>query len=439
MVNVLGAHCLGENHDTFEKYRSYRQSGHYGAALDCLERLPASEIGKHPFHFLRGELLFNVGKYRDAYNSLVESESRMEKLPEQFLLLKGKCAVKIDKTALAVASFVSYATNSSSGIDRDNRVASAITNCFTRKADRRRFLDECGRRSACPRIRIWKGLVAMNEGKNEIASDILDDFLKDYPDDQRCLYWRCRVAIYLNTPGIAMQYYRKLLEVDSLHAGGFNVLEVPKTSDFVAPAHGVAQVRAMLKDRPQLGAAYDERNPLHVWTAIQFASNVVEAPIEWSNRFDEHGEVAAYHEYLRRSNKWIVCVREENDGKRRSADQQWSSLLFELENIKNQDMFTNLRQLAAHNKIDKIEFVTLTTALEFEAERRTKAFYALAFYPWSVANNYASSPADWEVSVHLTIEDVLDATNESTDVWKSYCDEYDQLRFDQMRKEAIRK
>lgn len=139
--------------------------------------------------------------------------------------------------------------------------------------------------------------------------------------------------------------------------------------------HGEAQIKRMLLDRPQMTANVSPTNPICSWAIRRFAGEGSTSKIFW-NQLPPDWQCIAQHDYPEGYRAGSVRLRLLNkEGKLVDGELLWAGLVFELFNIQHGVEFRKLRDDAFAGKLSREEWVRQNTKLEFEAIRKTEAFY----------------------------------------------------------------
>lgn len=161
-------------------------------------------------------------------------------------------------------------------------------------------------------------------------------------------------------------------------------------------AHGQAQLRAMLSDRPALGEILVDDDPLRTWTAARFAGAASGFRITWDgicppagveaqSRFDPRPAIRVHplHQHGRLA------------GTRKSPGDLWADLVFELHNIAQAPKFRAAWRRVLAGELSEAGWIEAVTRAEHRALLDSRAFYRTRWRPWMRRREVAPLTHRW--------------------------------------------
>jgi hypothetical protein len=198
-------------------------------------------------------------------------------------------------------------------------------------------------------------------------------------------------------------------------------------------SHGVAQLRRVIQDRPQLGRRLNETDPLWIATAYLFGGAKTEIRPVWSSMFDEapRNTSIALTRFETLSSPTIL-VAGKQAGSELSPDRVWSGLIFELHNaLMHDDVSRSFAAKVRDGSITHDEYVLGIAREEYNAVRDARLFYVTVYLPWACERGVSSSPSEWFCARIRTPQEYLASlTNRRTYPWAYYSLQYDRIRVD---------
>jgi hypothetical protein len=160
-------------------------------------------------------------------------------------------------------------------------------------------------------------------------------------------------------------------------------------------AFGEKQLRCMISDRKRMARFVSVGDPVWTWTARQFAGEGIGAKICWNNN-EPVDALAENQGPTDHHGTGEISIREtDGEGKLRDGEEQWSSAIFELFNIRNTPQFDKAWADIAIKNISKEEYIRQMTKLEFKAELKETWFYRTIWVPHAIENDLPSTGYYW--------------------------------------------
>lgn len=166
--------------------------------------------------------------------------------------------------------------------------------------------------------------------------------------------------------------------------------------------HGEEQLRAIVRDRPEMAQYCKPGDRLWNWAVHMLAGDGVGEPIYWNSEPLKYH--AARHSYPQpQSNGWIQIspdpiLREDGDGT--AFEHLWACLVFELHNMTFAKDFARVVREVEAGKLQQQEYVLAVARIERQAKQLQSAFYAHVFLPWALESGFRDSePEYWLVSL----------------------------------------
>ena len=258
------------------------------------------------------------------------------------------------------------------------------------------------------------------------------------PSERDAFYMRSRVSVKLGDVNQAIADIRSLLDLDSAQKGGFEKSRRFKVSEHDL-AHGRDEMMKMFRDRPKMKFGDDIENAAAIdWVSRQFAGEKLGQRIYWESNLPD-GDVEACH--MPPINGVQASIRispthrtGKHIGRPRTFDELWDSFAFECHNICNVNAIEKLLGKVSRRKISEREFVLEMARLEYEATRRSRAFYVLQFVPWMEEKGADLNPAAWYLELPLTFNVWINMFDDPNGYpWSAFCPIYEQAKHDRLR------
>ena len=193
---------------------------------------------------------------------------------------------------------------------------------------------------------------------------------------------------------------------------------------------GERQISQILEDRPEMRGVVTRNSPIWKFVEERFETGDCGARIYWVSNEPVSGQDAEYA--LRYGNTPThVFLTSKNTV---SGVDKWASLVFELHNTENVDAVSELSTDVKKGRVGKSQFVERGIKLEFEALKKTQAFFKQnpifnttpEESPWYHA--MAARSDDFDYYLRL-----LRASNRASD--KAYLDYYSMM-FDSLKEDS---
>lgn len=417
-----------------DRIRTLVARNEYEKALTAVDEIPSELRQELKASFQKGYFLYKLGLHRQAVEAFKASESQNENASPLRSYLHGICALEVEQYRESLQKFTEYVASPDDGQDQDRRVADAIRLSEKGRDGALSFLQTPeAQELTCGTSVLWRGILAYEAEDLDAAERLVGAFLESKPRHERALFWRCKIRQKRGREADAISDYATLLRINPAHGGGFD--EAKARRQIEAPGnimYGRWQTEKMLADRPRMGERFDPANPLHVWVAIAFQRMPEDRSILWDAEF-RRTDASAYSGYATAMPCWAIHVSNvhqigKQKGKEMSADDLWSSALFELENLRNRPAFSATHNQARREEISRRDFSLALAQLEWGAGLRTRAFFTLVYFPWATEHGLVPSFAPW-FEPSLTFDDrKASFADDDYYPWKIYGKQYDSLR-----------
>lgn len=141
-----------------------------------------------------------------------------------------------------------------------------------------------------------------------------------------------------------------------------------------ARTFGHRQVEQLIEDRPSMVGVVIPGSPASAWCVSQFNSGYFGSRIHWDNTEPQFGTGA---ECIMQADLRYAppCIRI-SSGREVSGKDKWISLIYELENIRNEPRLRTLKKRAYTNAISEDEFVRECQRLEFQVIGRIREHFS---------------------------------------------------------------
>jgi len=207
----------------------------------------------------------------------------------------------------------------------------------------------------------------------------------------------------------------------------------PRSGEAISEAnrqHGERQLRQMLQDRPAMREHGEEAKALYEWAVSRFAGGDFGQRIVWDASPPPPFATCANH---RRSKETPSCIRvaercsdEKGTSRKRSFEELWHDVVFELYNITNSDDFQRYTKEASEGRLSRESFVAAVMQSESYAAERTRAFYVRVFLPWAQQYGVSTNPYSWGLGLRSDpMESLLQFVTENEPYWRAYSRQYD--------------
>jgi hypothetical protein len=202
-----------------------------------------------------------------------------------------------------------------------------------------------------------------------------------------------------------MTFVPRLLAALALLAGSLYA-QMPNGTDprgFVASAdaaiapEAVANLKALLEDRPELLTIMSPQDDVWTWLAIHFTNGGW--IIRWSNEQTTLSHYLARHTYTTDWHPVIFIARKLGNGAPIAPEAQLSGLVFELLNATHEHEFYDLTSRAVRGDLTRDEFVLANAKIEFSVCRKTQEFYHDVWQPHVLRNHLSDGAGNWHLSV----------------------------------------
>lgn len=194
----------------------------------------------------------------------------------------------------------------------------------------------------------------------------------------------------------------KSIEDSDDHAGkGYQPLrETPLDEE--ALRHGEEQLKAILRDRPEMAEYVKPGDRLWTWAVRKLAGEDIGEPIYWNPR--SMRILGASHQMP--TDVYVGSIRlsadpeVRGDGDGTAFESLWSKLVFELHNITFAKHFSRVFDGAGSGRSSHEQFLIDISQVESQAGELTSAFYAHVFLPWAQEAGFrASNTQFWYLNV----------------------------------------
>ncbi len=141
-------------------------------------------------------------------------------------------------------------------------------------------------------------------------------------------------------------------------------------------AHGEAQVKKMIADRPIMARYVSKGDRVWTWTVRQFAGEGLGVRIFWNNEEPECDHVMADNRGpYGQLTTGRIRIRRTCNGRVLDGEEHWSAAIFELFNVRGTPEFNKIDDAAFNGKIDRDAYIRRTCQVEFQAELLQTWFY----------------------------------------------------------------
>lgn len=131
-------------------------------------------------------------------------------------------------------------------------------------------------------------------------------------------------------------------------------------------SHGARQLAGLLEDRPAMKEALSSEDSAYQWALSQLEEGMFGKRIYWDGNRPKSGRPAE-HQWT--PNYVVIRI---SDSRRYSGVDQWTCLIFELENARNVKAFEELQKQVRKRTIGREEFAIQCVRLEHNACNRTR-------------------------------------------------------------------
>lgn len=189
------------------------------------------------------------------------------------------------------------------------------------------------------------------------------------------------------------------------------------------------QLQQMMVDRPTMLEVVDSNNQIWQWVQQQMAGEHTQSLIYWQDTaaayFPIPTGVKAVHAYPTATIEGRVWVKNTDD-----SEQMWSSLIFELHNIRNGSAFEQVEEAAKNWHCDKATYIYSYAHLEYQAAKATKDFYTTTWLPYCQNRGIKTTPQYWFYYLPDTFEGwwaMFDQEEQQGYPWHPYSGYYDKI------------
>lgn len=144
--------------------------------------------------------------------------------------------------------------------------------------------------------------------------------------------------------------------------------------------HGKEQFAQLKKDRPEMAGYVEAGDGAYNSLVRQFAGEGVGYRIFWKNESPQNGADGENH-YDEHPPRGLVRVKRQNKDAYDKAEAQWSTLVYEVINIRTTPSFQKAWTDALAKRINKEEWMRICCSLEFRTMKRAKSFYREVWVP----------------------------------------------------------
>jgi hypothetical protein len=193
--------------------------------------------------------------------------------------------------------------------------------------------------------------------------------------------------------------------------------------------HGYTQLKTITKDRPLMLSivhASDE-NVIWNWVQRKLAGEDIGSRIFWqdtaSYSFPIPTGVKAVHAYPTATTEGRVWLQNT-----KHPEQMWSSLIFELHNIRNGTAFQEIEKAAVNFNCDKKTYILSYARLEYQAAKETKQFYQKIWLPYCKKKGLKTEPIHWFYYLPDTFEEWMASFKDKKGYpWHPYAGYYNKI------------
>ncbi len=162
--------------------------------------------------------------------------------------------------------------------------------------------------------------------------------------------------------------------------------------------HGEEQLRAIVRDRPEMAEFARPGDRLWTWAVRKLAGDEVGEPVYWNPRPLRHAP--AVHRIPTDDHAGFIQIADDpeirGDREDTAFEQCWACLVFELHNMTFADEFAAVDKVVSSDKLERHNYVIAMSEIEDRAGQLQAAFYADVFLPWSKEAGFTkSNPELW--------------------------------------------
>ncbi len=197
--------------------------------------------------------------------------------------------------------------------------------------------------------------------------------------------------------------------------------------------HGELQLNHLLKARPKMRGIVPQGSQPWRWCVRRLAGAGTGHRIFWDTSPTQAGYAAEHRGEGYGETAAIFISEETTDAvtfqiRSQSGQEQWESLIFELNNSTHDDDFERVWNEAVKGKLTKEVFLRQNTELEFLALAETKLFYERIWLPWATgASLEMDTRADWGVASKVGYVRWIAAYDDlNTYPWDSWGKDFDE-------------
>lgn len=181
-------------------------------------------------------------------------------------------------------------------------------------------------------------------------------------------------------------------------------------------------------------AAYaDEKSPIWQWVVHGFAGERTGWRIEWHRSGPYYPGYSADSRPPNKGSPAFIEIAPANAGIKnhygvRTAEEMWSSLVFELNNIARGREFTMIYEEALAGRLSRNKFIEENTRVEFEALQDETSTYEHLWKPWADAKGFPAKSPQWTRGKGRYETWIAQYTDHHAYPWDSWGQYFDKLR-----------
>ncbi len=191
--------------------------------------------------------------------------------------------------------------------------------------------------------------------------------------------------------------------------------------------HGEEQLKAILRDRPEMAEFVKPGDRLWTWAVRKLAGEDVGEPVYWNPHPLRHAPArhATPNERQVGSIQIAADPKVRGDEESTAFEKCWSCLVFELHNMTFADEFAKVNGAVETGELSKHDFIRATSQIEGRADQLRCAFYAHVFLPWAKEAGFSQSgPNGWMASFP-EVEAQAETHGEEANYYGYYADNYE--------------
>lgn len=251
---------------------------------------------------------------------------------------------------------------------------------------------------------------AMYFAERSIVHDTLKQFDAAMADATKAIeldpenayhYWtRASLRIHAGDVDAGIKDWLAAIDLTPDHAGKHYEFRRPRNEHLSDDdlRHGEEQLKAILRDRPEMSEYVKPGDRLWTWAVRKLAGEDVGEPVYWDPRPLRHAPAA--HQRPSKANVGVIQIANDpiirGDGDGTAFEQCWAGLTFELHNMTFADEFDRASDAGESTELDKHNYVRSMSQIEDRAGQLHAAFYAHVFLPWAKEAGFTKSdPGTW--------------------------------------------